>query len=242
MYIAKQQPGLGSLFSSITKRLNPVALLKNPVGALNPVALALTPDQKTAKPAAPPPPPPPSDTDIFLTALRKFFDTFKAAGYNDDQLGAAFRAAAQAGVGTDWYGTTRTFMENWLKSQYPQTPVAPVAPAGVAPILPPTPSSAVLNTAPYPAAPLTSSYSPYQPAYAVPPGIPDTGEQGIPGTGSGGPVAPITYDPNALSPAAPAPSSPLQASIGWIGFAIVGYMIYASMKKSKGGNRASRGH
>lgn len=81
------------------------------------------------------------DTAVFLDAISKFFDTFRAAGYNDDQLGEAFRAATAAGVGTDWYGATRTYMQNWLQQSYPQ--VAQMQQAGSISSLPMMPIAAI---------------------------------------------------------------------------------------------------
>lgn len=100
---------------------------------------------------------------------------------------------------------------------------------------PPVSSSATVNTAATPAV-----YSPYQTNYAVVPGIPDTGEPGVPGTGSGAPSAPLTYDQvqGAVQSAA-SPSAPKTMGLGWLlVVAAGGYLLFGDkaeqwMKKQK---------
>lgn len=83
----------------------------------------------------------------------------------------------------------------------------------------------------------TSNYSPYQTNYAVSPGIPDTGVPGIPGTGTGAPSAPLTYDQvTAATNAAAAPK--LQAGIGWVAAAGLGAWYLYQHSKKKGRSRA----
>lgn len=100
----------------------------------------------------------------------------------------------------------------------------------------PVSSSAVLpsNVPNYNGAALpTSNYSPYQTNYAVTPGVPDTGLPGIPGTGTGAPSAPLTYDQLTAQNAAAA-STPLQAGFGWIAMAGLGaWYLYEHLKKGK---------
>lgn len=81
----------------------------------------------------------------------------------------------------------------------------------------------------------TSSYSPYQTNYAVAPGVPDTGLPGIPGTGTGAPSAPLTYDQVTAATTA-ATASPLQANLGWLGIGV--FAVYYFMKHKKGSRGA----
>lgn len=107
----------------------------------------------------------------------------------------------------------------------------------------PVSSSAVLNTAPPPVAAPTSSYSPFQTNYAVSPGIPDTGEPGIPGTGTGAPSAPATYDQvKAATAAATAPAASKKTLLIFALVAAGGFGAYYYSKNKAKINRAIRRH
>lgn len=175
---------------------------------------------------------------------------FPLAGGNSTVVSTATTSAATTGTTTAANATGSVTVQSgvtpwmtWLVSQVPSmqgqvitTDQALVYANQYASL--PVSSSAVLNTAPAPVSYPTSSYSPYQTNYAVAPGIPDTGLPGIPGTGTGAPSGPATYDQ--LQTPAPVTKSALSANMGWAGLAI--FAGYYYMKNKDKVHRAFKRH